>query len=352
MTGNSDQDRIASGTADRIIRRIVAESGVPDLYDALARRISPSDLQSLLLSVFRSRSAERTPGDVVRQYSSNRYVQPSRVSPARAIELDRLAFSLLPDGFQAIELSPLSPFSCCSALGPVDQNRIVTTTRNSEVCSDPTNVLALEAASRRAGTARLSAKDRADGRTQHGADQSVRLCASQRVIRAQEAQGAVSFPHFRVLALCTAGRTVGNLSREEDAILEQICYYIALLGRAHSLGYAVASIRVVLCAYSGQAQDRIQSLADRLRNDGTATAEQRDVTVETSVAATEKHSYYQDYRIQIHGTTTSGQEYFLVDGGLVPWTARLLNNRKEFCMTSGMGTERLIAAWSGDENDD
>jgi hypothetical protein len=56
----------------------------------------------------------------------------------------------------------------CTSVSAVDQNRIVSTVRSSEVVSDPTNVLALEAARRR----------------QSSVD-PVHLASCQRVLRAQ-----------------------------------------------------------------------------------------------------------------------------------------------------------------------
>ena len=56
----------------------------------------------------------------------------------------------------------------CTSVGPVHENRIVSTVRSSEVVSDPCNVLALEAALRRRA----------------GADQ-VHLASCHRVLRAQ-----------------------------------------------------------------------------------------------------------------------------------------------------------------------
>ena len=58
-----------------------------------------------------------------------------------------------------------------------------------------------------------------------------------------------------------------------------------------------------------------------------------------------KRGYYRDFRVQVYATNDSDEELFLVDGGLTDWTARLLNDRKEICMTSGMGTERFISAF-------
>ena len=53
--------------------------------------------------------------------------------------------SLLPPEYEPVELSPLAPLGTSSVVGTVHQNKVVSTSRNSEVLSDPTNVLALEA---------------------------------------------------------------------------------------------------------------------------------------------------------------------------------------------------------------
>jgi len=106
-------------------------------------------LQSLLLAVYRRRASRLSPAAVLRQYQENRFVQPAHVSSWESVEFDRLAYSLLPECFEVVELSPVSPLGSCSVLATVDQNNVVTTSRNTEVCADPTNVLALECATRR-----------------------------------------------------------------------------------------------------------------------------------------------------------------------------------------------------------
>ena len=93
--------------SSRILDRIVRESGVPDLVEILAERLSTSDLQSLLLEVQRRRAAAGSVGSLVDRYAKSRFTRPARVPPGRLLELDRLALSLLPAGFEAVELSPL-----------------------------------------------------------------------------------------------------------------------------------------------------------------------------------------------------------------------------------------------------
>jgi hypothetical protein len=115
---------------------------------------------------------------------------------------EQLAWSLLPDGYHPIELSPLSPLGTCSTLAAVDQNKVVATDRNVEVVSDSTNVLALEAALRRREALRETG----------GAESVVRLAASQRQVRAQHYGNPWLSAHFRLLAVVTAGRALPRSS--------------------------------------------------------------------------------------------------------------------------------------------
>jgi|GEM_PF-4488011 len=38
-------------------------------------------------------------------------------------------------------------------------------------------------------------------------------------------------------------------------------------------------------------------------------------------------------------------DYFLVDGGFTDWTQKLLSNRKERLLISGLGSERLLTCF-------
>jgi hypothetical protein len=112
------------------------------------------------------------------RYERDRFVRPSAVVPEALAEVDRPMCSLRQQRYTALELTPLFPRSCCSALAPVDQQNVVTTMRSSEVASGTTSVLALACASRR--RLLLSREPRSR--------QQVCLCATQRVVRAQAYQ--------------------------------------------------------------------------------------------------------------------------------------------------------------------
>ena len=94
-----------------IIERIEREAGLPGLASILAGKLTPTDLQSLLLEVYRLRSRKQKSSDVLARYESDRFVWPSTVSPVRLIEWEQTAFSRLPPEFQPLELSPVCPWA-------------------------------------------------------------------------------------------------------------------------------------------------------------------------------------------------------------------------------------------------
>lgn len=313
---------------NKLLLRILQKADSPDLLEALTTRISLSDLQSLLLAVYRSRAARRSPPDLLRQYLSNPSVRPAAVSPKELVRLDELAFSLLPPQFEVVELSPVSPYGACSALAPVDQNNVVTTIRNTEVCSDATNVLALEAARRRKSRASFG-----------GAD-VVRLCASHRLLRAQVFRGTASFPHFRILSLCTAGRDRGDFAFQAEALTEHVGFYTRLLLELIDAGYEIASIRVRVIAYEPAVLSHLKAMTLEQSAAGSSM-----LTIDLDQDTARRSNYYTGLRFQIYATDRGGKQYMLADGGLTNWTQQLLSNKKEQLLTSGMGTERLLSCF-------
>ncbi len=312
-----------------MLRRILGEARSPDLLDALAGRISPTDLQSLLLEVYNRRAAALSPADVLRQYRENRFVKTAGISPAQTMEFDSLAFSLLPQGFQPLELSPVCPLGACSVLGPVDQNNVLSTIRNTEVCSDVTNVMALECASR--------GKDR-------GPKESagvMKLCASHRLVRSQMFEGPASFAHFRILSLCTSGRDRGNLDFEVESAEEQVGYFLRLIPAAGGIGYPTKGMRVKFIVL----EERMRRAAGARIMKGLAERHP-EVSFSIENKSGSGGGYYKMLRFQIFIRDAKGGECFTVDGGFTDWMEKLMNNRKERYLISGMGTERFMT-WFG-----
>ncbi|MET9627603.1 hypothetical protein ABZX92_09075 [Lentzea sp. NPDC006480] len=269
------------------LSRVLRALGGEDALDRLAR-LSGSDLTTFLLALTRRRAGALSGPDVLRQYRSDRFVGPASVPFAvlRAAE-DRL-LSALPPSFSTVGLSPVVPLGTCSAVAELDQNNVLSTTRGTEVAADPTNSLALEAAVRR----RSSADD-------------VRLAAVQRVVRAQVFEGAGRFAHFTLFAAVSAGRDRGSLAFERQHFAE----HIALLREA-----------------CGDVEVRVTVLDPRFEVvRGSLTAD-----------PSRRTGYYKGlcYKVYLHGEEIG-------DGGFTDWTQRLLGNRKERLLISGVGVDRF-----------
>jgi hypothetical protein len=311
---------------EKIIARIEREVGVPGLAALLTERLGPTDLQSLLLEVYRLRAQRRQPSEVLSDHEANRFVRPSALSLRRLLDWEGVALSQLPPDFEPVELSPVCPLGAVSAVASVSQDWSVSTARNTEVVSDSTNVLALESALRRRRLLRSDPRSR----------QPVHLAASHRLLRAQRYRDPNSVPHFRAFALCSAGRDLGNHGFELGALAVHIRFYLRSL-RAY-LG-TLPALRLSLSAFGSV--PAFQTLADRLF--AAVRAESEDVECAVDRGRTGGRGYYDGLCFHIHATPPSGRELQLVDGGSVDWTQRLLSNGKERLVISGIGSELVCA---------
>lgn len=312
---------------NKIVKRIEREMGVPGLLSLLAERLAPTDLQSLLLEVYRLRSGRLQPGDILARYEADRFVRPSPVSPGRLLAWEQIAFSLLPPGFQPVALSPVCPLGTCSAVAAVDQNWAVATARHTEVVSDSTNVLALECAVRRRGLLRANPKSA----------EPVHLAASHRLLRPQHSENPHSFAHFSVFSLCSGGRDLGDAGFEASTLGLHILFYLralrAFLGPEVPLSVAVTDL-------SGRGREWLET-----RILAPVRAGHEGVECVIDQQRTGGRGYYLDLCFHIYAADPSGQRFELVDGGSVNWTQRLLSNAKERLVISGLGSERLCSVF-------
>ncbi|MGH2809129.1 MAG: hypothetical protein ACRDKT_17835 [Actinomycetota bacterium] len=304
---------------ERLIRRIEREAGLSGLLDALTS-LPATDLQSLLLAVYEQRATALTPSDVLRQYEENRFVAPSTTVSRKFHELDALALSLLDERYEWLDLSPVAPLGATAALGDLDQTRMVSTIRNTEVASDPTNVMALEAALRRRRN-----------------DAIVRLATSQRVVRGQTFDHPLARQHFRLIALCSAGRDRGHHAFEFEALLEHLRFYLRFLAQAADIGVRATTQRVLLSAFSG---DALVPILEREVSEPLRAEFEIEVGFDQDREAA--RNYYDDiaFSVEVRGPE---HELAIVDGGFVMWTQKLLGNNKERLLISGVGTELLAS---------
>lgn len=259
--------------------------------------LSPTDLQTVLMDLAAERAGRGRPADLVRRWREDRFVRPAPADPRALNAVEGRMWDLLPDEVGRIELSPVAPLGVSSVVGPVSQNRVVTTVRTSEVVSDPTNVLALEAAARR-----------------RGHDRPVHLAACHRVLRAQDF-GAGWSAHFRLFALVSSARDAGSARTEIGLLRFHLGYWARVLqGRPYRLEFTVFDDPV---------------LAGRLRDAG--------LPAEEDPARQRGRGYYAGAALRI---SLDGLE--VGDGGLTTWTAQLLSDAKERCLISCLAPERLL----------
>ena len=197
-----------AGAEGRVFRALPAGG-----REALEAGLTPTDLQTLWLAVARVRSERVRPADLMRRWKSDRFVRPA-VTDARALaQLEARLWRVLPPEVAGVELSPVAPLGTSAAVASVSQNRIVSTARGTEVVSDSTTALAVEAAARR---------------REQGRSGQVDVAAAHRLLRAQRfGEGASS--HFRLFALVSSARDSGTAQTEFRLVKGHIRYWLDVL---------------------------------------------------------------------------------------------------------------------------
>ncbi|MFC2084294.1 hypothetical protein ACFLS9_04490 [Bacteroidota bacterium] len=311
---------------EKIIKRIVNKTGVSNLVEVLAKKLSMTDLQSLLLEIYRRRTNNLKTKDLLENYKKNRFVKPSTIDPEKLLRFNQLAYSILPKDFKIIELSPVSPLGSCSIVSPVDQNNVVSSLRNTEVVSDSTNVLALECVIRR----------KEIYRKKQDAGKQIKLCSSHRQLRAQQFDEPAAFPHFQLFCLVTAGRDNGSFKFEQKSLTEHLFYYLRLLNELKNINIKIHCCSVEIFPFDN---DLVPFLDAELSKNLKIQFPETNFNINQS---TQDNTYYSNLRFQIFCSNKQGEKYLIVDGGFTDWTQKLLSNKKERFLTSGIGSERLI----------
>lgn len=340
----------------KIALRVERELGMAGLVDALASRLSASDLRSILMEVYRDRSVRVKEADIRAQAARDPLMAPSAVSARDLMAFDSVAFQAASE-FAALDLSPVCPFSAAATLGGTSQNNVVTAIRKAEVVGDPTISLTLEAVRRRASAA------------------VVRLCSSQRVIRLQPFDVPGYSPHFRLFGLVTAGRDTGSRGFETASLAEHVGVYLRMFRMLTGVGFALRNPLVEFTdmdaaeealGAAGVAREEVRKSVRAHRPGGSerflrergvvALADARDPRLEAEVIAPlrdefpeaefrvnqqrlEGFGYYRWFTLRVSPEAPDGNRYPIVDGGFTDWSARLLGNRKERLLISGIGSE-------------
>jgi len=299
------------------ISNLVAKrAGYPRLLDDLSKNISASELNSLLLELFRKRAMKVTPAELLRQFEKNRFAAPSEVDTISFNEFEIRCLKLAKrKGFSPITLSPLAPFGTCSAVGFVDQNNVVTALRGTEVVSDATNVFAMLIAK--------ELKKKSEYRI-------IKYAATHRHVRSQALLNPAFTPHFGIFCLATAGFDAGSFSFELEQLMDHITTHLSLFSKEFDLKKERLLLRLCLKDEDGifhkKLEARIKTVNDEV-----------DVKIEKQLNPGDYYKFLQ-FKFFIQ---RNGHEINLSDGGFVDWTQKLIPNKKHRMIISGVGTELI-----------
>ena len=283
-------------------------------------------------------------------------------------------------------MSPVNPLGVNRILTNINQKKILSTIRNTEVNADATIALSLECARKRKELLQSNPKSL----------EEVNLCTSHRSIRLQkflENSGFTS--HFKIFATCTATRNIGDEEFESKNLVKHISFYLDLLEALNQQTYFVSEISVSLSDVRIAKRiielfeiDREKLIRDNKTNEfesGFQPFERYNIDLPKKIVHIEELDrfakkykigglleflkqiqdkaisklkteypkvsfgfdlhrvngigYYENLCFSIEAKNKEGIAYTLTDGGLTNWTQKILRNKKERLFISGIGSE-------------
>lgn len=288
----------------------------------LSENDSPSLTRPALLALVRAQAARRRPVELLQQWQRDGTVGPSDLDLRDAVRLDGLALSAA-EGYDAVLLSPVAPLGMCSVLAPTSQDRTLTTTRATEVVSDPTNALAIEAADRLAA-------DRSA---------SVRLCTTQQTLRMQRPSSEPGrSQHFRLFCLADAAFGRADHAVELEAITRQIAVILAAMRLAAAQFHRDYGRVGALLETAPDRSDLGARIAEAL---GAQTFGTQTLDLEHGAL---QSGYYGGVRLQLFVDGPDGPDgdrSAIADLGLFDWVGQLLGDRRARFIASGLGLQLL-----------
>ncbi len=299
------------------ISNLLAEKmGYTNLLNDLSEKLSASELNTLLLELFRTRAKKLTPAALLRQFEKNRFASPSAVDTIDFKEFELRCLKLAKGkGFIPVTLSPLAPLGTCSAVAFVDQNNVVTALRGTEVVADATNVFALLMAK--------ELKKKKDHRL-------IKYAATHRHVRSQALSNPAFTAHFGIFCLATGGADTGSFGFELEQLLDHINIHIFVYLNEFDVSKEKLLLKIFL---KEENETFYQELKASIKN----LSDMVTVQIEREL---DPNNYYKLVQFKFF-VVRKGQEINLSDGGFVDWTQKLIPNKKHRMIISGVGTELI-----------
>lgn len=371
--------------SSHIHEKMEEKSGVPNLSEILAEK-PLRYLNPIFIKAFRERAAKRNSNEILSDYESKKeFYGVSSIDQRELIKLESAFYTVVPEKFNAVEVSPISPFGLNSVITKVSQDISLSTIRGSEVVSDPTTPLALECAIRRK---QMLVNDETRMNL-------VNLATTQRVLRLQHFDKDKGYmQHFSLFGLCSGGRDQGKESFMIDSTIEHISVWLDLVRHLKSNGYSFDNISVNLSDIKVLEQlittlsiPREEINKNSLNEDfdffkeynvdlPREVASMQEIKTEilerrglgnmiSYLTALEQRilqplkekypevrfcfdfarkaglGYYQKACFHIFASNSEGRNIQLADGGSVDWLEKLLSSKKERAITSGFGAELI-----------
>lgn len=311
---------------------VVRATGVPDLIEILADRLSEPELVAVLREAYRRRAGRMTAPDVLAHYQRRSFFHPSPTAAATLARIDRIAISIAASHFEAVELAPICPTAGASALTPVDPGAAWGAGGSCEVVSDCRTTLALEAALRR----RAFLKDSST------AEQGVRLCTSHRELHAPFSAPLRREYHSRVFGLCHGGTEQPQRRFEITALSEQLSMQLLLLEALREEGFGIGLLTVMLYHEPDSNLERV------VRGDIIAPLAEAFPEVRFVIESERRagRGSFAPVGFTVVAEDPIEVEHTIGMGGLTDWTRRLLSRPAERLLVSMITTERLAEAFS------
>ncbi|HYE80989.1 MAG TPA: hypothetical protein VEG39_02350 [Clostridia bacterium] len=308
-------------TIDKILEKL----GQKDLLDILVNKLTASELNSLLLEVYKMKTEALSPAELLNGYIANRFVKPACTNPREYLQLEadfyRIAEAL---SFTPIELSPVAQLGTCSVIATVNQNKVISALRGTEVMADVTNALALHICS-------LIKEMEPQDREVHS---PIRYCTSHRLIRTQKFDIPGFSAHFKIFCMVSSGRDTGSYGFEKQHLLEHITAYKEILRQL----FHIEHIKIKLIKRGGYTDP--EGLVDRILHHIHNNTD--GISIHTENPGSEHdNQYYKGIQFKVN-VDIKGSDLEIADGGFVDWSQKLLGNKKERMLISGMGVDFLL----------
>lgn len=296
---------------DKILEKIIRKLDKDEFIDQIATKLSGTEFNSLMLEIFRKRATSIQPASLMKEFEHNRFVQPGRTDAikSREMELQWLKY-VQEQGFLPLILSPVAPIGCCAAVATVNQNKVLSSLKGTEVVADASNVLALKIAQ--------------DFKEEKKKDRIVHYSTVHRHVRGQAYDNPDYEAHFAVLCMASGGFDKGGYSFE----LHQLNLHISTLWTLLDNTFPTEAMFIKFYLKSANEQ-----FAVLLKQDGHFWS-----SLKYELVSDLNKPYYHTVQFKIF-IKVDNIEMDIADGGFVDWTQQLIANRKHRLMISAAGME-------------